>query len=301
MVIVLWMLALMTIIALAYSGMTRTETLLSNNMLRAAQARSEAEAGIWLAVNDLLRPIKNRQFPTSGLPIRPLTEPGKDLIISIQDESGKVDLNKASQKLLNGLVRLAGAELEQSNQIVDAILDWRDRDNLTRVNGAEDNEYETLGYPYGAKDSLFNSIGELLQVAGMSPSLYRKIKPLITVHSMQSRIRLNSAPIGVLQALPEMSDDLIAQIMAGRSNDETAIISSVLPDLVKPLVFTSGQGNVFSVTSEAKVGGITSRLMVTLILKKSGNRPITILGWQENAPPLIHQQELSPEENAIEP
>jgi len=288
-VIVLWMLALMTILALAYSGMTRTESLLSHNMIHSAQARAQAESGIWLAVNDLLKRVKSRQFPADSSPVVIHSTQTDNLTISIQDESGKIDLNKASQQLLLGLIKSAGIDHDQSTRLVDAILDWRDRDSLTRVNGAEDQQYESMGYPYGAKDGTFNSIGELMQIRGMTPSLYKKLKPLITVHSTQSRIRLNSAPSSVLNALPDMSVELMTRIMSGRSNNETAIIPSILPDSIRPLVFTSGQGNVYSVTSEATVKGITSRLRVTLVLKKSGNQPITILKWQENAPPLIQE------------
>ncbi len=299
-VIVLWMLALMTIIALAFSGMTRTESLLSNNMIRSAQARAEAESGIWLAVNDLLKPNNNRRFAANGLPVQLRSDPDRKLTISILDESGKVDLNKASEQLLIGLISSAGIDFDQTNQIVDAILDWRDKDDLTRLNGAEDDDYKSNGYAYGAKDGTFNSIEEVMLIQGMDQSLYKKLQDLITVHSMQSRVRINSAPLGVLKALPGLSDEIIAEIITSRQNGETAIIPIVLPDSVKPLVFASGQGNLFSIISEAQVGGLTSRLKLTLARKRSGNKPITILDWQENVAAMAinvnHQQEIFPEE-----
>ncbi len=296
------MLALMTIIALAYSSMTRNESLLSYNGLRSAQAREKAESGIWLVINDLLKPINNRRFLVNGLPVQlgaiyPEDESVQDLLISIQDESGKIDLNKASQQLLLGLLRSTGVDSDQSHQIVDAILDWRDKDNLSRLNGAEDDDYAANGLSYGAKDGPFNSIGELQQVLGLSPSIYQKLQPLLTVHSLQSRIRLHTAPIGVLKALPDMSDELLAQIISERSTMDTTPLSLVVPDASKTLVFTSGQGRVFSITSEAKVSGVTSRLLVTFALKKSNNMPITILDWQENAPLLTYQPETELEHN----
>ena len=36
--------------------------------------------------------------------------------------------------------------------IVDSILDWRDADDLYRLNGAENEYYESLTYPYGTKN-----------------------------------------------------------------------------------------------------------------------------------------------------
>jgi general secretion pathway protein K len=47
--------------------------------------------------------------------------------------------------------------------LVDAILDWRDEDDLHLVNGAEDPDYKAAGLPYGAKDGPFDSLEELQQ------------------------------------------------------------------------------------------------------------------------------------------
>ncbi len=291
-VIVLWMLALMTIIALAYSSMLRTETLLSNNMIRAAQARTEAEAGVWLTVKDILKPIKKRLLTTDGESheLHPISQ--HRLIVSVQDESGKIDLNRASQQLLISLIKSTGTELEQASHVADAIIDWRDSDKLKRLNGAEDEDYESNGYSYGAKDGSFNSIGELRYVHGINPSLYEKLQALVTIHSMQPRVRLNAAPIGVLNALPEMTEELATRILAGRKKSVTVTIPPTLPASITPLVAVSGQGKVFSVTSEARVNGVTSRLRVIFALKKSTNKPVTILGWHENAPSPTRQQEL---------
>ena len=65
-VIVMWMLVLLTVLAAGYTAMMRTETRLTAQQLHAAQSRSLAEAGVWLAVNDLLKPIQNRTWPGDG-------------------------------------------------------------------------------------------------------------------------------------------------------------------------------------------------------------------------------------------
>ena len=285
-VLVLWILALLSVIALAYSGMTRTESQLTGNIIRSAKAKARAEAGFWFAVHDLIKPVNERRLSPDGSSVHLSAETGQKLTIAIQDESGKIDLNKASQNLLLGLFKANGLDHEQSTYMIDALLDWRDKDNLQRANGAEDSDYSEAGLAYGAKDGTFNSIEEITQIRGMTPQLFKKLKPAITIHSMQARIRLNTAPTNVIQALPDMSEDLLSQIMTGRSDGDTAIISTLLPESAKPLVFTSGQGNVYTIISDAQVDGMSSRLQVTLILKKTGNRPITILDWKEVAPPL---------------
>jgi general secretion pathway protein K len=50
-----------------------------------------------------------------------------------------VDLNQAAQPLLSALMQNLGTERDRAEQVSAAILDWRDADLLTQVNGgAED-------------------------------------------------------------------------------------------------------------------------------------------------------------------
>ncbi len=286
-VIVLWMLALLSIIALAYSGMTRSESQLTGNVARSAKARAVAEAGLWTAVHDLLRPPNERRFSPDGVVVNLLMDNDQEVLISIQDESGKVDLNKASQELLLGLIKSTGLDYEQSLHLVEAILDWRDKDNLQRVNGAETAEYAANDLPYGAKNGTFNSVEELMLIRGMTQEIFDQVKSGLTVNSMQARVRLSTSPASVLNGLPGMTEDLAAEIIASRFNDGTVIIpSSVIPDITQPYIFASGRGNIYTIVSNASVDEVISKLQVTLILKKVGNRPITILDWKEVAPTL---------------
>ncbi len=59
-VIVLWMLALLTIMATGYSRMMRTETMLTANLVRSAQANALAEAGINQAIIELFKPVPDK-------------------------------------------------------------------------------------------------------------------------------------------------------------------------------------------------------------------------------------------------
>ena len=78
--------------------------------------------------------------------------------MSIQDEDGKIDLNAAPDELLRGLFVSAGLDEDAGAALVDAIVDFRDEDDLTRLNGAEDRDYADAGLPYGAKDAPFEAV-----------------------------------------------------------------------------------------------------------------------------------------------
>jgi DNA uptake protein ComE-like DNA-binding protein len=58
-----------------------------------------------------------------------------------------------------------------TEEIVDAIIDWRDTDATAGASGAESSYYNTLKPPYNCKNAPFETLEELLYVKGMTPAL----------------------------------------------------------------------------------------------------------------------------------
>ncbi len=91
----------------------------------------------------------------------------------ITDESAKLNLNTATETQLLTLVRaaVAGDEEIDPQKIVDAILDWRDKDQLPRGEdgGTEGPYYLTLPRAYRVKNGPFDTVEELLLVKGVTP------------------------------------------------------------------------------------------------------------------------------------
>lgn len=90
----------------------------------------------------------------------------------ITDESSKVNLNVATEQQLMILVNAAvdGDEEIVPQHIVDAILDWRDKDARPRGENpdTEGEYYASLGTPYRVKNAPFDSVEELLLVKGVT-------------------------------------------------------------------------------------------------------------------------------------
>ncbi|MGB2988226.1 MAG: hypothetical protein WBE26_20345 [Phycisphaerae bacterium] len=90
----------------------------------------------------------------------------------ITDEASKVNLNTATEWQLRMLVRaaVAGDEEIDPQEIVDAILDWRDVDRVPRgADGDTEGEYyRTLPKPYLVKNGPFDTVEELLLVKGVT-------------------------------------------------------------------------------------------------------------------------------------
>jgi general secretion pathway protein K len=234
-VAVLWVLVLLSVIAAAFVTETRTEVNLARNAVDAAKARALADAGVHRAVLALLEARRGSReaaeeggedevFAFEGAPdfgeeeaLALAVADGAGLkvdgtvyawrfgrgevLISVQDEGGKIDLNRAGEELLKGLFVSVGVSEQEALALADAIADFRDEDDERHAFGAEDDDYLAAGLEWGAKDSAFELVSELTQVLGMTRALYERIRPALTVHSRQARVERAVAPPIVVAAL----------------------------------------------------------------------------------------------------
>lgn len=215
-VAVLWLVMLLAIIAASFTKSARTQIDLGRNAVEKAKAEALAEAGVNRAILGLLRPDPAAQWRGDGT-VYALTFGGGEVRVAIQDEAGKIDLNTASDELLHGLFTSIGLADDEAGVLVDAVADFRDPDDLRRLNGAEDADYLAAGLPHGAKDAPFEAIEELQQVLGMTPRLYRRIAPLATVHSWEDGIDPLVAPPEVLSAVPGIVPAQVEAVLDARA------------------------------------------------------------------------------------
>ncbi len=218
--------------------------------------------------------------------------------ISIQDESGKIDLNAAADELLRGLFRAAewtGPDGEiatlgdrDADALVDAVRDYADEDGLTRLNGAEDRDYAAAGLPWDAKDAPFEAVEELQQVLGMTPLLYRAVAPALTVHTGQQGIDADVAPRAVLRALPGTDAEGVESYLSARA----AAPEGAGPAFVTAEGFgTRSRSRFFTLRAESRLesGAIFVREAV-VALGGGRQRPYRFLSWKRGkrlaSPPL---------------
>lgn len=90
----------------------------------------------------------------------------------ITDEASKLNLNTATEAQLRRLIHSVVEESEEvvPDQIVDAILDWRDNDRRPRgeMRDTEGVYYKRLPKPYSVKNGPFDTVEELLLVKGVT-------------------------------------------------------------------------------------------------------------------------------------
>jgi general secretion pathway protein K len=229
---VLWGLVLLAAIAASVTVASRTETRLARNLVANAEAQALAEAGVNRAVLGLATADPERQLRVDGTSYR-LVFGGGEVFLTIRDEGGKIDLNRAPDSVLRGLFATVGVGPDESAALVDAIVDYRDANDARRLNGAEDSDYRRTDRSYGAKDQPFEAVDELLHVLGMTPELYEQVAPALTVHSRRRRVDPATAPALVLRALPGLDPAELDHSRRRRVDPATApaLVLRALPGL----------------------------------------------------------------------
>ncbi len=278
-ILVLWLLLLMSVMALGFSSSLRTDTLLSAYTLHASQARALAEAGISRALAELLTSPTKRKWKLDQK-MHSFQFRGHQIQVQVQRESGRIDLNAGHRDLIKGL--LQGIEMEPNKwrQLLDAILDWQDRDKLARNHGAEDREYQNAGLDYGAKDGPFNTVTELLQVRGMNSAIYRQLRGHLTVYSLEEGIDPFSASREVLLALPEISAAQVDNYLQERAKKGR---QAILQGEVDYQYLSGNESAQFRIRSEVEVAGLQGAIEAVIRIRGKDQSPsYQILSWDES-------------------
>jgi general secretion pathway protein K len=123
--------------------------------------------------------------------------------VEVVPVAGLVNLNLATVEMLEALFTHAGERPpEEARSIAQRILDWRDKDDLVRVGGAENEQYIQAASPYLARGGPFEAEEDLLQVLGVDYALYGKVRDLVTTdYGYGGKVSLLGAPPAVLKAL----------------------------------------------------------------------------------------------------
>ena len=99
--------------------------------------------------------------------------PENTMRFGITPESAKLNLNVATDDQVVTLMTplLNALQIDNVQDLIDSILDWRDEDGDTRGAGAENEYYNTLKPAYNAKNGRFDSVEELLLVKGITAAV----------------------------------------------------------------------------------------------------------------------------------
>lgn len=105
----------------------------------------------------------------------------KDVFARIRDQAGLIDISTGPTEQLENLLVAQGLSRSRTQVIMQSLADWVDSDNLVKLNGAE-NEYYQSQSLLTPRNGALQSIQELLHVRGMDNALFDKIKNDVTIH-----------------------------------------------------------------------------------------------------------------------
>ena len=268
---VLWVTAFLAAIASTVAHQSRTSLQLTKNRIDMLKISQIAESAILLRVSDIINSpsIASTSLQSKLIPGIP---EGIRVQLSIEDESGKIDLNSAPAAILQSLFLEVGMNDDQSLALTNAILDWRDSDEFTRALGAEDSEYQAAGYAYGSKDADFERIEELQLVFGMNAELFSVLSPYITIYTQDFGVNTSNASEVVRRAVSN------AKAILEQPDEE----GELLEDLEE---FTSlTEGYIYNVRAKATASSGVNHQLSAIVRIERGNiyEPFTVLKWVQN-------------------
>jgi general secretion pathway protein K len=269
--VVLWACTLLAILLGGFATLARTEATQTRYLSTRAQLRYFAEAGVMRAIAEIT--AKNGgQWVGDGRPYG-LSIDGQRINVLIVDDIGKVDINTADVAVLAGLFMAAGMPAPDAKALADNVHESRDPSGVfNRQDGTQ-----------GPRYSEFNAPDELQSVLGMTPALYRKIAPVLTVWSRRPAPAPAFAPPLALAALPGMDITSARRFASMRMDLNTKMPLPVLPNGM-PIGTLRGSNVRTIVASAASADGTVSRISATVRIEHvRGRAGYTVLRWQEDA------------------
>jgi len=169
-VMVLWIFVLLTVITAVIAQTSRLDTRISALTGDKLRCKWACRAGMETVIG-----ILNDDEPESDClgdlwsdnpdDLEDVALDGCSFSTEVIDEAGKLYINVANKKMLMYLP-------DMTEEIANAIIDWRDKDDDIRTGSAEGGYYQNIPYPYRIKNKAFTSIRELLRVKDVTEELF---------------------------------------------------------------------------------------------------------------------------------
>ncbi len=212
---------------------------------------------------------KNESFGEGGYQVR------------VSDESGKININQVDEIILRQTFTNLDFDPDFGDALADAILDWRDPDDLERLNGVESDYYLAQDIPYPAKDGPFDVIDELLLIRDVTQDLfYDTLRDVFTVYGTAragNMVNPETASLEVIRATQgvdaETAEEMLRQRQenCGAGSLDGTVARGGLPTIVT--IESVGYLNT---------GRITRRL--SGVVQRTGGQSFRMLRWQDRLP-----------------
>lgn len=242
-ILVLWMVVGLSLVVLAGARGVRLHT----QQVALALDRQRAESLLDAAATLMAARLMGQPALTAAYRRVHVRLGEEQATVEIVPSSGLVDINVASEQLLQALFeRVGGLEPGEAAILVSRVRDFIDPDDEPGgVGGAEAAQYIAAGSPARPRNGGVDDLSELRSVLGMSPELYEIIAPFLGINGGQ-KLDIGASP-------PALVDALTGQTGLGARLHATA------PDMRAGLVSVDALGDYFALGGGAG-GAKTVRL-----------------------------------------
>ena len=178
--LVLWTMAMLSLLAAQVTGAGRAETRLASALRGGAQLQAAADAAVYETIWHMLDGSGDYWPP--GAMTRVIDEPASRVTVVVTDERGKLDINQAPPALLQALFATLGAGRTDAQAAANAIADWRSQQPAgLDTDSALVSGYRSDGRLWGPAGQEFQRLDELKLVLGITPALYKASVPYLTL------------------------------------------------------------------------------------------------------------------------
>ena len=184
-VAVIWTLGLITLLGMAVIVGARYRTKTSSNYASVTAAEMAAESAVNLAIATALAATPEQAV---NFPLRCRLPGGERATITVEEETGKIDLNTASPAALTRFFTALTGDQSKGGRIAAQIVEFR----KPKAQGAPST---------GPAETRFTTIMQLDQIDGMSPRLFRAALRHITVRSGRPEPDMEAASPAMLRLL----------------------------------------------------------------------------------------------------
>ena len=265
----------------------RAELKITAKYRQRAVGRLLAEGGISLA---LLRLKDNPKIDFDelletpvflyGYPYETVLPNGKIKYYAVA-ETGKINLNSTSFVLIEKFLEYHGLDLEEVAVVVDSLRDWRDNDDLYRVNGAEQDYYQGLERPYIPRNGKIEDPAEFFLIRGTESlkGLFDPYEVFTAKNGTVKEININSLTPELLDFFTagqkEFQEEYYEQLELGNGRMSKEIFQGIIGtvEYSSYLVYGSIFGKLFSVTAYGYEGDFSEA--PEIIEKQEGLEELT--------------------------
>ncbi len=245
----------------------------SNAVAARLLARSAAHGAEAVLIADA---EQNPQFTTiSGLWARPWAgiPIGSGTIgFQIEDEAGKLDLNRAGDSKHREALEVLFDELDVDPGLVAQVAAWIAPPDPETGAISADARCADLGVPCTPPGRPMASLDELLAIEGFTPQIVARLRPFVTAFGIAGRlpINANTAPPAVLRAAGCRIGDDDQAPLEGWPNDD-------VPGCEQKRLPLGLRSNVFRIVASGARGDVTQA--VEVVVERRG-KSVRRLSWR---------------------